>query len=396
MSSRKEHFLIDPQVIYLNHASFGATPRPVFEVYQEWQRRIENQPVQFFISELIGHLEWARVELSKIVHSPPENLVFIPNATTAVNLIARSLPFEPGDEILASDHEYGACDIIWNFISEKKGTKYIRRSISLPMISKEEVLEGFWDGVTNRTRLIFLSHITSQTAILLPVEDICKRAREAGILTFIDGAHTLGQITLDLERIDADFYTSNCHKWLCAPKGSAFLYARQDCQNLIEPLVVSWGWGKVPPFDAGTPFLSAMQWPGTMDPSAFLSVPAAIRFQSEHDWPRLRRECHDLLATAVERIDDLTSLPSLYPLTSGKDADRPYVQMASVRLPALLDLQVFKNRLYEEFHIEVPCFEWNGLNLMRISVQAYNTQQDIDALIMALNTLLHEVQREST
>ena len=379
----RELFLLDPEVVFLNHGSFGATPRPVFEAYQEWQRRLERQPVRFLAGELMGHLRQARQALGEYVSAPADDLAFIQNATIGVNLVARSLVLNPGDEVLTTDHEYGACDYVWDFVSRKTGALVVRQPILLPVTSAEDILEGFWRGVTLRTRVIFISHITSPTALHLPVEAICQRARQAGILTLIDGAHAPGQISLDLGALGADFYTGNCHKWLSAPKGSGFLYTRPEYQHLIEPLVVSWGWGENNPFQDGSKYLDALQWYGTHDPSAYLSVPAAIRFQAEHNWPAVRQRCHALVRQAMERVCDLTGLVPLYP-----EQGSFYHQMATIPLPPVADLPAFQKRLYQEYHIEIPGILWRGHPFLRISVQGYNTQADIDALLDALSELL--------
>ena len=379
----KDLFLLDPRVVYLNHGSFGATPKPVFKVYQEWQRELEEQPVHFFIDGLMVELAKARNALASYLHADAQDLAFIPNATHAVNLVARSLNLQPGDEVLSSNQEYGACNNIWEFICQKTGAHYIRQPIPFPIASQEEVLDQLWQGVTPRTKIIFLSHITSPTAVCFPVESICRRARQASILTFVDGAHAPGQIPLDLESIGADFYTGNCHKWMLAPKGSAFLYTRREVQSMIEPLVVSWGWGEDSPFETGSRYLDNLQWSGTNDYSAYLSVPAAIRFQADHDWERIREDCHQILHGALERISKLTGIGSPYPQNGTF-----FYQMAVVPLPPIADIKGFKKRLYDEFHIEVPCANWEDHQFMRISVQGYNTQADIDSLLIALETLL--------
>ncbi|MCA9998356.1 MAG: aminotransferase class V-fold PLP-dependent enzyme [Anaerolineales bacterium] len=206
-------FLLDPDVVFLNHGSFGATPRPVFDVYQAWQRQIEYQPVKFIGRELTGYLQTARHTLGNYLHAHGDDLVYIPNATFGVNIVARALLLTAEDEVLTTDHEYGACDRVWRFVSQKKGFHYVRQPIPLPVTSPEEIVEQLWQGVTPRTKVIYLSHITSATALRLPVEAICQRAREAGILTLVDGAHAPGQIPLDLTAMGADFYTGNCHKW---------------------------------------------------------------------------------------------------------------------------------------------------------------------------------------
>ena len=380
----KELFVLDPEVVFLNHGSFGATPRPVIEAYQDWQCRLERQPVQFLARELPALLLEARSRLGAYLNAPAQDLVMITNATYGVNALARSLKLKPGDEVLTSDHEYGACDRTWEYLCDRSGARYIRQPIHLPVSDPQAIEESIWKGVTPHTRLIFLSHITSSTALTLPVESICRRARNAGILTFVDGAHAPGQIPVDLQAIGADFYTGNCHKWMLAPKGSAFLYARPEVQSLVEPLVVSWGWKPEADFTTGSPFVDILQWLGTRDPSAALAVPAALRFMKDYDWPSVSLECQALLESALERMQVLTGMAYLYPPRQGF-----YRQMACASLPHQEYLIGFKTRLYEHYRIEIPCIEWNGLHLLRISVQGYNTPDELDSLIEALREILN-------
>ncbi len=380
----RDEFLLDPDVVFLNHGSFGATPRVVFEVYQAWQRRLERQPVQFLGRDIGRYLAEARQALGGYLNAAATDVVYVPNATHGVNVVARSLRLGPGDEVLATDHEYGACENAWLYMSRERGFAYVRRPIPLPA-TDDEVVEQLWAGVTERTRVIFLSHITSPTAVRFPVAAVCARARAAGILTVIDGAHAPGQIPLDMQAIGADFYTGNCHKWLCAPKGAGFLYARPDMQRLIEPLVVGWGWGEGRTLTFGSDFLDYLQYTGTDDYAAYLSVPAAIEFQARHDWPSVRERCHALLAQAIARVDALTGRPSIYP-----PPGRAFAQMAAALLPPLADLLAFKTRLYDEFRVEVPCVQWNGRQFIRISIQGYNTEADVDALLAALEVMLPE------
>ncbi len=380
MRELEGYFLLDPDVIFLNHGSFGATPRPVFEAYQRRQRELERQPVEFLGRRHDEMMLAARSALASYVGTSAENIVYTQNVTISVNIIARSLVLGPGDEVLASDHEYGACDRTWRFLSRQRGFTYTNRPVRIPPASTQSLIDDFWQGVNPRTRVIFLSHITSPTALVLPVAEICSRARSAGFLTLIDGAHAPGQLPLDLPALGADFYGGNLHKWLCAPKGAGFLYARPEVQPQLKPLVVSWGYESEKP--SGSTFIDYHEWWGTRDIAAFLAVEDAIRFQQDHDWPRVRAECHALVVDALKGIGEITGLPSLYP------DDSWYLQMGAAALPAETDTAALQSRLYAEHHIEIPLMDWNGRKLIRVSVQGYNEPGDIDSLLQALRRLL--------
>ena len=379
----KKHYFLDPAIIFLNHGSFGATPRPVLKAYQNWQARLERQPVQFLGREIRDELKKAREILGNYLNANADDLVYIPNATFGVNIIARSLQFETGDEILTTDHEYGACENVWKFVGQKNGTIFVKQPIPLPLASPAEIAEQFWQGVTPKTKVIFISHITSPTAVRMPVEIICEKAREAGILTVIDGAHAPGHIPLDLIAMEPDFYLGNCHKWMQSSKGAGFLYTRRELQPLLSPLVVSWGWAENSAFTTGSKYLDYFEWSGTHDPSAYLSVPGAIKFQEQHNWPIVQHRCQQILADGLKRIDKLTGLESVY-----SDMAAPFVQMAVVRLPRVRDISAFQRELLQRYSIEVPCIDWNGQHFIRISVQAYNTEEDIDTLVAAVEELL--------
>ena len=376
----RDLFLLDPEVVFLNHGSFGATPRPVFERYQAWQRELERQPVEFLGRRFAVLLHEARSVLAAHVCTAADNLVYVPNATTALNILARSLRLNPGDEILTTDHEYGAMDRMWRTLCRQTGASYRPVHVPLPVTTAGELIERLWAGVTPRTRVLFFSHITSPTALVFPVREFCLRARAAGLLSIVDGAHALGQVPLDLEAIGADFYTANAHKWLCAPKGSAFLYARPAVQALVEPLVVSWG--DQLPAATGSRFLDEQQWTGTRDIAAYLAVPAAIRFCTEHHWDDVQARGHALARRAREDIAALTGLPQICP-----DSADWFGQMATVPLPPC-DGPRLQTDLYEKYRIEVPVMEWQGRPYLRISIAAYNTPQDIERLTGALRALL--------
>ena len=383
MNKLKDLFLLDPNIVFLNHGSFGATPKSVFGIYQQWQLRLERQPVLFLGREYDALMYQSRVELGKYVGSAPENLVYISNATYGVNIVARSLNLLPGDEVLASDHEYGACDYTWEFLCRKASAHYVRQKIQLPVVSDDEIVEQFWAGVTPRTRVLYISHISSPTALRFPVEKICQRARQNGLITVIDGAHAMGQIPLDMEAIGADFYTSNCHKWSLAPKGAAFLYADKSVQHLVEPLIVSWGYGNPQESGTGSRFVDIQQWTGTRDPAAALTVPSAVEFMNQNEWDLIRKDCHNLLSQAVQRICELTQLESIYSLPS-----EFYFQMAVAPLPQNTDLALLKTRLYADYKIEVPMTEHGGRKFVRISIQGYNSPDEVDILLVALKNLL--------
>ena len=385
MTSLKRLFMLDPDIIFLNHGSFGACPRTVFKAYQDWQRRLEKQPIQFFHHDLPALEKEVHSALGAFLNADPNDLALITNATYGVNIISRSLVLGPGDEILTSDQEYGACDNAWGFACRTTGASYIHQPIQLPVHSPEEVADEFWQGVTSRTRVIYLSHITSPTALRMPIEEICRRARQNGILTLIDGAHAPGQIPLDLTAVGADFYSGNCHKWMMSPKGVGFLYVRPEVQNLVKPLVVSHAYD---PENIGVdrhPMLDYFYWTGTRDMASYLSIPAAIVFMQKYHWDEVRQQCHTLLRQTIARICDLTGLEPVCPLESDF-----YAQMGIAPLPNVRDLVAFSKRLYDVHRIVMPLISFKEHLFARISVQGYVTQSDVDVLLDVLPTMLQE------
>jgi isopenicillin-N epimerase len=382
ISEAGRQFLLRDGITFLNHGSYGACPAPVFETYHTWQRTLEEEPVEFLGRRLRGLLADARAAVAGYLGTHADDIVFVPNATHGMNIVARSLVLQPGDEVLGTDHEYGAVERTWRFMCEQRGARYRSQPIPLPIADATSLVEQLWQGVTERTRVIVVSHITSPTAIILPVAEICRRAAAQGIITVVDGAHAPGQIDLALDALGADFYMGNFHKWLCAPKGAAFLYARPDRQHLLDPLVVSWGWQALDP--GASTFQDYFEWVGTDDPCAYLSVPAAIAFQAQHNWPRVRADCHRLAGQARGRIADLTGLPHICP-----DAPDWWGQMCAVPLPVregTTDPNL-QRQLWDMYRIEVPITEWHELRFVRISIQAYNSPADIDRLLAALTAL---------
>jgi isopenicillin-N epimerase len=381
----RDNFLLSPDLVFLNHGSFGACPREVFADYQRWQLELESNPVEFLGRRSAGLLGQARAQLAAYLGARSADMVFVPNATTGVNIVARSLALQPGDEVLSTDHEYGACDATWHRVCVAAGARYRRVEVPLPF-DEASWTERLLAAVTPQTRLIFASHISSTTALIFPVQQLCAAARQRGIPTLIDGAHAPGHLTLNLDEIGADFYTGNCHKWLCAPKGSAFLHVRPERQPQIDATVVSWGYvadDTAPSghtgFDAYTGHTTLerrLQWQGTRDIAAFLAVPAAIAFQQQHGWPVWRLRSHEMACETRRRVAQRNGLAAVAP-------DSAYGQMVTIPVRTT-DTEGLRRHLFEQHRIEIPVTQHAGHTFVRVSVQAYNTQAELDTLVDAL------------
>ena len=348
----REGFLLDPEVAYFNHGSFGACPVEVFEEYQRLQLELEREPTELLARRFDERMETARAALASFVGARVQDLVFAPNATAALNAVIRSLRIRPNEEILTTKHEYGA-------ILRTLG--FIRANVVL--VEPQELLANI--GI--RTRAIVVSHITSPTAFVLPVEEVCEAARKAGILSIVDGAHAPGHIPLDIEAVGADVYAGNCHKWLCAPKGSGFLWARPEHQDWIEPVVISWGYHE----DAG--FGERHGWQGTRDPAAYLAVPKAIEVHASFD-----------LGRAKELADEAERALAPYGPRPLRGERSPLMRTLTVRTA---DPAGLWRRLYDEHRVEVPVYEWEGTSLLRISIGPYNDEADVVRLAAAFRDL---------
>lgn len=390
MDNLASQFLLDPAVTFLNHGSFGACPKPVFDRYQAWQLQLERQPVAF-LDPLRGYGRWmkdAREALAAYLGADPADLVGQVNATAGLNVVMQSLPLGAGDEILTADHEYAALDKTMAYVARRTGARIHRVAIPLPLTEEATFTEALLAAITPRTRVIFLSHITSATALRLPIERIVAAARARGIWSVIDGAHTPGHIPLDLDALGADFYAGNCHKWMMAPKGAAFLHVRREWQGLINPLVISHGWtedmhepGRIGEF-GNSPFIDSLEMQGTRDPAAFLTVPAAIAFAQAHGWDGVRARCRELIDQTEARVAALTGIAPF----SSPAFRAP--QMASLRLPRT-DPKALQTALLERHGIEMPCFDWQENSIARVSAQGYNSAAQMDHLVAALTDLLH-------
>ena len=373
-------FLLDPNITFLNHGSFGACPQPIFNEYQRFQRELESDPVHFIQKKLPVYLKQAKAPLAEFIGCNPKDFFFVPNPTVAINTVMRSLQLQPGDEILATNHEYGAMDRTWHFYCKKSGAKYVRQPITLPVVSKEQIIAEFWKGYTNKTKVVFLNHISSSTALIFPVKEICDKAQELGLITIVDGAHVPGHIDLNLTDLNPDFYTGTLHKWMLAPKGSSFLYVKKEFQDDIDPLVVSWGYESLAPSESR--FLDYHEYQGTNDHSAFLCTPTVIHFLKENDWKAKSEACKQIVLENYQRFCDLLQTQPIAPITS-----EFLGQMASIPVKTSKPAEL-KDLLYDQYKIQIPVMPLNDKVYVRYSINAYNTQEDLEVLYRALEDIL--------
>jgi isopenicillin-N epimerase len=392
MSDLKKHWPLDPEVVFLNHGSFGSCPRPVLEFQREMLDRMERQPVQFLARDLEGLLDEARAALARFVGARPENLVFVANATSGVNTVLRSLHFAPGDELLVSDHEYTACHNALQFAAERAGAKVVVARVPFPFQSTGQIMAAILGRVTRRTRLALIDHVTSQTGLVLPIAAIVRELAKRGVDTLVDGAHGPGMVPLELEKLGAAYYTGNCHKWLCGPKAAAFLHVRASRRKQIHPLAISHGWSS--PRKDRSRFLIEFGWGGTWDPSACLSVGEAVRFVGglvPGGWPEVMAR-NRLLALEGQGLLCQT-------LKIGPPCPAECIgAMASVPLPPArlkkgagqLAADPLQEQLLERHGIEVPVIPWPAppKRLLRISAQLYNEPWHYRLLADRLRELL--------
>jgi isopenicillin-N epimerase len=389
----KNYWPLDPNIVFLNHGSFGSCPLPVLDFQRALRDRLERQPIQFLVRELEPLLDQARAALAQFIGAHPENLVFVPNATSGVNTVLRSLAFAPGDELLVTDHEYNACRNALEFVAARAGAKVVVARLPFPFQSTSQMEEAIMGRVTSRTRLALIDHVTSQTGVILPVERLVSQLSARGVDTLVDGAHGPGMVPLQLEQLGAAYYTGNCHKWICAPKTAAFLYVRPDRQSLIHPLSISHGFNS--PRTDRSRFLIEFAWTGTLDPSACLSVPTALRFMeglAPGGWTEIMARnralalegrkmlCQTLeidLPCPEECIGSMASVP----LPDARESERA--------LPPLY-IDPLQDQLLARDAIEVPVIPWPGFpkRLLRISAQWYNSKEQYQWLVEALRKLL--------
>lgn len=392
----KDAWPLDPGVVQLNHGSFGACPVEVIERQSELRRQMEAQPVRFLVRQLPALLDESRRALAGLIAGEPENLVFVTNATAGVNAVLRSLRFEPGDELLVTNHGYNACTNVARFVAERSGANVVVAEVPAPVASREEIVDAVLARVTARTRLALVDHITSPTAIVMPIKELVGGLAERGVDTLVDGAHAPGMIPLELKRLGAAYYAGNCHKWLCAPKGAGFLYVRPERQEGLQPPVISHGYNQ--PRAGYSRFQDAFDWQGTNDPTAWVCVGGAIRFLNRLMPGGIEALMSRNHALAVAASRDMRARLPVRPVCP----DEMLGSMAALALPdspaATLPLDAASatpvprlgSQLLEKFGIEVPVYYWPAAprSLVRVSAQAYNHLEQYARLAGALEALL--------
>lgn len=394
-AARRSHWLLDRSLVFLNHGSFGACPKTVLAWETELRNRLERDPIQFLVRDLEPLLDAARARLAQFVGAAPGNLVFVPNATTGINTVLRSLEFKKGDELLVTDHEYNACRNALDYAAARRGAKIIVAPIPFPFHSPRQLVEPILNRVTRRTRLALIDHVTSQTGTVFPIAEIVSQLEKKGVSVLVDGAHAPGMVPLNLRSLGASYYTGNCHKWICAPKGAAFLHVRPDRQAEIRPLVISHGANSAR--TDRSRFLIEFGWTGTFDPAAMLSVSRALEFMESllpGGWPAImarnrqlalagrRLLCQALQIEQPTPDDQIGSLASV-PLPPGRTTKPP-------KSPLYLD--PLQERLFAQKRIVVPVIPWPRPphRILRISAQLYNSVRDYEQLAESLPAALRE------
>jgi isopenicillin-N epimerase len=376
----KDEFLLDPSITFLNFGSFGACPKPIFQQYQAIQREMELDPVRFMVKTGIEALNEARKSLSTYVGCDPEDLVYVTNPSYAINTIAKSIQLKPGDEILSTDLEYGALVRTWDYYCERAGARFVQQKIQLPISSKEAFLNDFWKGYSDKTKAIFISHITSATGLILPIKEICEEAKRRGLLTIVDGAHVPGHIPLKINELQADIYTGACHKWMMAPKGASFLFVNKENQHWVDPLLISWGYKSDKP--SSSSFIDYHQTSGTRDFSSFLTVPFCIDYMQENNWSEKAQICQK------KTIENALLLQSAFDFEPICPVNKEFIgQMFSIPVKTSQP-EMLQNILYDQYRIQIPVASNYGKYYIRYSVQVFTTPEDLNHLQKSLLELV--------
>ncbi len=385
----KSHWQLEPGFTFLNHGSFGACPTQVLEAQTEWRERLERQPLQFLVRDLPGLLDEARSVLANFIGVPcPEDIAFISNTTSGVNTILQSIAWAPSDELLTTNHDYGACRNALDYTAERTGARVVVAQVPFPIHHNEQIIDAVMACVTPRTRLAVLDHVTSSTAVVMPIQQLIEQLHARGVDTLIDGAHAPGMLEVDLKKLAPTYYVANCHKWLLAPKGAAFMYVRRDKQMAIRPTSISHGAKRDTTHRSR--FLMEFDWTGTVDPTAYLCVPHAIQFIERimpGGWDALRTHNHALACFAQRLLCKTLGVVAPVP-------ESMLGSMASVALPPIPENQLtheafadpLQLALLKEHRMEVPVFVWPSMpsRLLRISAQIYNTAEEYRQLAEVL------------
>jgi isopenicillin-N epimerase len=402
-SALARHWRLDPSVTFLNHGSYGACPVEVLDAQQAWRDRLERQPVKFLSRELDGHLAEVRRAVAGFVGADPDDIGLITNATGGVNAVVRSLRFGHGDEILTTDHEYNAILNVARHVAARDGARVVVAQLPFPAISDDDVVERVVAATTDRTRLAIISHVTSPTALVLPIAAIIRALAERGIDTLVDGAHAPGMVRLDLDGLGAAYYAANLHKWVCAPKGAAFLHVRRDRQAAVRPPTISHGANA--PESRGPRFRNEFDWQGTLDPTAWLAVPTAIEVVGglvDGGWPAVMARNRALTleaGAAVAAVLDAEPSPESMigsMVALALPADGPLGGPGSADQSSPLEADPLQAAIYERYAIEVPIGPWPvpaaeppapPRRLIRISSALHNDRADVDRLVDALRAI---------
>ncbi|MEO6741063.1 MAG: aminotransferase class V-fold PLP-dependent enzyme [Chthoniobacteraceae bacterium] len=401
MNPLRSHWLLEDGLAFLNHGSFGACPRVVMDEQSRLRAEMERNPVRFLWREIEGRIDAARTELARFLGADAEERAFVTNATTAVNSVLRSLELQPGDELIATDHGYNACGNILTECARRTGAKVITARIPFPIAGPEQAVSAILAAVTPRTRLVLMDHVTSPTALVLPVASIIRELEPRGIAVFVDGAHAPGMLPLDLRALQPSYYTGNLHKWVCAPRGAGFLYARRDRQQGLHPATISHGYNT--PRAGRSRFHDEFDWQGTLDLTAWLTVPTAIRFCESllpGGWPALMQHNHHLALTARRMLCERLGIGLPCPETMlGSMATLPLPSPLQEKNPGesravIARFDPLQSALLEQHRIEVPLVRWGNPSQrwFRISAHAYNSSGEYERLAEAIATAAKSAQ----
>lgn len=383
----RSDFLLDESVVFLNHGSFGACPKTLLDVQQRWQNVLETEPVAYYHA-LPARMQEARRSLASFVDADPKHLVYVTNSTYGVNLMAFSMAryLKSGDEVLMPNHEYGACVRAWQMHLAGTGITMQTCEIPMPIPDQQALADIIWSKVTTKTKAIFISHITSPTACLMPIDELTKRAKETGILMLVDGAHALGHFPLSLRTMGVDMYTGNCHKWMCAPKGSALFWVAPELQPYTLPAIRSWGEQGLSMLDGV--FVDEHEYTGTRDASQFLTTPDTIQWLKKVNWWERRDQAHDLVRYGMQQ---LLQIPHIQAMAA--DWEQQHLLMGAVLLPEWINGPDLQRKLLQEHNIQVVCMQWLNRPLLRFSVHGYTTGAEIDALVRVLPSMIRPARQ---